>query len=131
MRNPRSALAPRLAVCAASDQKPALEGALRNRQSLHHGFFEWARSCRVIWTDGRELPKDPDPRWMRYSVGNWEGDIFVINSLGFREDTWLDDDGGALPQRGSRYSGREDFEVGSEGGNPGAFFCPIRGTAVQ
>ena len=43
-------------------------------------FFEWAHSYRVIWTDGRELPKDPDPRWMGYSVGNWEGDTFVVKS---------------------------------------------------
>jgi hypothetical protein len=53
-------------------------------------FFEWAHSYRVIWTDGRELPKDPDPQWMGYSVGKWEGDIFVVKSLGFDERTWLD-----------------------------------------
>jgi len=32
-------------------------------------FFEWAHVWREIWIDGRELPKDPDPRWMGYSVG--------------------------------------------------------------
>jgi hypothetical protein len=53
-------------------------------------FFEWAHSYRVIWTDGRELPKDPDPHWMGYSVGKWDGDTFVVNSLGFDERTWLD-----------------------------------------
>jgi hypothetical protein len=53
-------------------------------------FFEWAHSYRVIWTDGRELPKDPDPQWMGYSVGKWEGDVFVVKSLGFDERTWLD-----------------------------------------
>ena len=53
-------------------------------------FFEWAHAWREIWTDGRELPKDPDPRWMGYSVGKWEGDTFVVNSLGFDERTWLD-----------------------------------------
>jgi hypothetical protein len=53
-------------------------------------FFEWAHSYRVIWTDGRELPKDPDPQWMGYSVGKWEGDTFVVKSLGFDERTWLD-----------------------------------------
>ncbi len=53
-------------------------------------FFEWAHSYRVIWTDGRELPKDPDPRWMGYSVGKWDGDTFVVKSTGFDERTWLD-----------------------------------------
>lgn len=53
-------------------------------------FFEWAHSYRVIWADGRPLPTDPDPRWMGYSVGAWEGDTFVVRSLGFDERTWLD-----------------------------------------
>jgi hypothetical protein len=53
-------------------------------------FFEWAHSYRVIWTDGRELPKDPDPHWMGYSVGKWEGDTLVVKSIGFDERTWLD-----------------------------------------
>jgi hypothetical protein len=53
-------------------------------------FFEWAHSYRVIWTDGRALPKDPDPQWMGYSTGKWEGDTFVVNSLGFDERTWFD-----------------------------------------
>jgi len=45
---------------------------------------------RQIFLDGRELPKDPNPAWMGYSVGRWEGDVFVVNSLGFDERTWLD-----------------------------------------
>lgn len=53
-------------------------------------FFEWARVWREIWTDGRELPVDPEPRWMGYSVGRWEGDEFVVSSTGFDERTWLD-----------------------------------------
>src|SRR5579871_2658141 len=53
-------------------------------------FFEWQHSWREVWTDGRALPNDPDPRWMGYSVGKWDGDTFVINSLGFDGRTWLD-----------------------------------------
>ena len=48
-------------------------------------FFEWAHSYRVIWTDGRQFPKDPDPQWMGYSIGQWDGDTFVVKSLGFDE----------------------------------------------
>jgi hypothetical protein len=45
---------------------------------------------RQIWTDGRELPKDPDPAWMGYSIGKWEGDTFVVTSTGYDDRTWLD-----------------------------------------
>lgn len=53
-------------------------------------FFEREHIWRDIWADGRKLPKDPDPRWLGYSVGKWEGDTFVVDSIGFDERTWLD-----------------------------------------
>jgi hypothetical protein len=53
-------------------------------------FFEWAHSFREIWTDGRKLPEKPDPRWMGYSVGRWEGDTFVVETIGMDDRTWLD-----------------------------------------
>jgi hypothetical protein len=45
---------------------------------------------RTVWMDGRELPKNPDPAWMGYSVGKWEGDALVITSTGYDDRTWLD-----------------------------------------
>jgi hypothetical protein len=45
---------------------------------------------RQVLTDGRPLPKDPNPSWQGYSVGHWEGDTLVIESAGFNELTWLD-----------------------------------------
>jgi hypothetical protein len=46
---------------------------------------------RIIWTDGRELPKDPEPRWNGYSVGQWADDYtFVVQTVGMDERTWLD-----------------------------------------
>jgi len=45
---------------------------------------------RTIWTDGRALPKDPDPAWYGYSIGRWEGDTFVVTSNGYDDRTWLD-----------------------------------------
>jgi hypothetical protein len=46
---------------------------------------------RVIWTDGRELPKDPDPRWNGYSVGKWVDDYtFVVQTVGLNSRSWLD-----------------------------------------
>src|SRR6266853_1620701 len=46
---------------------------------------------RVIWTDGRELPKDPDPRYNGYSVGKWVDDYtFVVETTGMSPKTWID-----------------------------------------
>jgi hypothetical protein len=45
---------------------------------------------RQIFTDGRELPKDPNPTWWGYSVGRWEGDTLVVQSAGFNDRSWLD-----------------------------------------
>jgi hypothetical protein len=45
---------------------------------------------RQIFLDGRALPKDPNPSWMGYSVGHWEGDTLVVESVGFNDRTWLD-----------------------------------------
>jgi hypothetical protein len=56
-------------------------------------FFDWFYTYRTIWTDGRPLPSDPDPRWYGYSVGKWDGDTFVVQSSGFDDRTWLDADG--------------------------------------
>src|SRR5580658_10197239 len=49
---------------------------------------------RTIWTDGRELPKDPIPRYYGYSVGRWVDDYtFVVETVGLDERTWLDNAG--------------------------------------
>jgi hypothetical protein len=45
---------------------------------------------RTIFTDGRALPKDPNPTWLGYSVGHWEGDTLVVESAGFNDRGWLD-----------------------------------------
>jgi hypothetical protein len=53
-------------------------------------FFEEQHIWRTIWTDGRPLPKDPDPSWLGYSVGHWEGDTFVVETVGFNDKEWVD-----------------------------------------
>ena len=51
----------------------------------------WYGNWRVIWTDGRELPKDPEPRWNGYSVGKWVDDYtFVVETVGLNPRSWLD-----------------------------------------
>jgi hypothetical protein len=48
---------------------------------------------RQIFLDGRALEPSPNPTWMGYSVGRWEGDTLVVDSFGFNDRTWLDQDG--------------------------------------
>ena len=45
---------------------------------------------RQVFTDGRPLPNDPQPSWQGYSSGKWVGDTLVVESIGFRDDLWLD-----------------------------------------
>jgi hypothetical protein len=45
---------------------------------------------RQIFLDGRELPVDPNPDFMGYSVGHWEGDTLVVTTAGYNDRTWLD-----------------------------------------
>jgi hypothetical protein len=52
-------------------------------------FFEYEHTYREIWIDGRELPKDPDPSYLGYSVGRWDGDTLVVDSVGFSDKTVL------------------------------------------
>jgi hypothetical protein len=47
-------------------------------------------SFRQIFLDGRPLPKDPQPSWRGYSVGKWERDFLVVQTIGFRDRGWLD-----------------------------------------
>lgn len=56
---------------------------------LYEGFTTY----RQIFTDGRPLPKDPQPSWLGYSVGKWDGDTFVVDTIGVNDRTWLDNAG--------------------------------------
>jgi hypothetical protein len=56
-------------------------------------LYEALATFRQIFTDGRELPKDPNPTWMGYSVGKWDGDTLVVESAGFNDKAWLDSGG--------------------------------------
>ena len=58
-----------------------------DRLLMHMQYHD---TWRTIWTDGRQLPKDPDAAWYGYSVGHWEGDTLVVESKGYDDRTWLD-----------------------------------------
>jgi hypothetical protein len=54
-------------------------------------LYEFGKIWRVIWTDGRDFPKDPEPRWYGYSVGKWVDDsTLVVQTWGIDERSWLD-----------------------------------------
>ena len=53
-------------------------------------LYELDGSFRQIYTDGRKLPADPQPSWMGYSIGRWDGDTLVVDSNGFNDRAWLD-----------------------------------------
>ena len=48
---------------------------------------------RQIFMDGRTLEAAPNPTWMGYSVGRWDGDTLVVDSAGFNDRTWLNNRG--------------------------------------
>lgn len=53
-------------------------------------FFEEQHIWRTVWADGRPLPKDPDPTYLGYAVAHWEGDAFVVDTIGFNDKQWAD-----------------------------------------
>jgi hypothetical protein len=54
-------------------------------------LFEYGRFWRTIWTDGRAVPEDQGPYWYGYSVGKWEGDTLVVQTVGLDGRAWLDE----------------------------------------
>jgi hypothetical protein len=85
---------------------------------------------RTIFMDGRKLPEAPDPTWLGYSIGRWEGDTLVVNTAGFNDRGWLDFSG--HPQTESlrvteRYRRRDfghmDYEMTLD--DPKVFTRPI------
>jgi hypothetical protein len=69
-------------------------------EMLHLGdrilqMFQWEHRIRVLWTDGREVPSGENlenlgPAWYGHSVGVWEGDTFVVTTVGTDDRAWLD-----------------------------------------
>ena len=74
-------------------------------------LYEALHSYRQIYLDGRPLPKDPNPAWMGYSVGHWDGDTLVVESTGFVDNNWLDNGGhpGTEAMRLTERFHRRDF----------------------
>jgi hypothetical protein len=63
-------------------------------------MYEANSGLRQIFTDGRPMPKDPEPWWYGYSIGKWAGDTLVVESAHFRDLGWLDVEGSPLTDQG-------------------------------
>ena len=84
---------------------------------------------RQVFLDGRPLPQDPNPSWLGYSVGKWEGDTLVVETNGLKEDTWLDYIGSPITPTGKlierfrrRKYGNLDVEIAID--DPRAYTKP-------
>ncbi len=92
-------------------------------------LYEAFRTFREIFTDGRALPKDPNPAWFGYSVGHWEGDTLVVETAGLNGKTWVDTGGHPSTEQlhvTERYH-RRDFghiDLETTVDDPGAYVKP-------
>jgi hypothetical protein len=55
--------------------------------------FEVPNVLRRIYTDGRKHPVDADPTWYGHSIGWWEGNVFVVDTVNIKPDQFLDSPG--------------------------------------
>jgi hypothetical protein len=53
---------------------------------------------RQVFTDARPLPDDPSPAWQGYSSAKWSGDTLVVDTIGMRDDTWIDWNGSVVTE---------------------------------
>jgi Carboxypeptidase regulatory-like domain len=96
-------------------------------------LFEDVPGFRQIFLDGRRHPSDGEPAWMGHSIGKWEGEVLVVDTIGFNAKSWIGGLGdGILPETEKlhvteRYS-RIDF-AHMEGqitfDDPGVFTRPL------
>ena len=56
-------------------------------------FEDDTPSHRQVFLDGRGHPAVPNPNWMGHSIGHWEGDTLVVDTVGFNDESWLDSSG--------------------------------------
>lgn len=66
---------------------------VQTRKLLVMLFEDDIPSHREVYLDGRGHPKDPNPAWMGHSIGRWEGDTLVVDTVGFNDQSWLNAQG--------------------------------------
>jgi hypothetical protein len=79
------------ATCLPTDPTltlPVFYKIIQTRSLLVH-LFEQDPHYRQAFLDGRGHPTDPDPTWMGHSIGKWEKDTLVIDTVGLNDKSWL------------------------------------------
>jgi len=66
---------------------------IAQRPGIVYILFGFGSGIRRIYTDGRKHPDDLSPTWMGHSVGTWQGDTLVVDTVGLRPETWIDPTG--------------------------------------
>lgn len=107
------------------------EFTILQTKSVVYMLFEFTRTWRSIAMD-RDHPKDPDETWLGDSVGHYEGDTFVIDTVGFNDKTWLDQTG--YPHSDQlhlieriRLADHDTLEIGLTAIDPKTYTEPITG----
>ena len=74
-------------VCLPPGPMISFTGPMRIIQTpqLVAMLYELPNNFRQIYTDGRTLPQDPNPTFQGYSVGRWDGDTFVVETVGYND----------------------------------------------
>ena len=95
-------------------------------------LFEYDHFVRRIFTDGRGHPKDIEPTWMGDSIGHWEGDTLVVDTVGLNDKTWIDRDGHPHSDKMHvieriRRPGPDTLKIGITVVDPVAYTKPVTG----
>ena len=67
---------------------PPILGKIIQTPGLTVILYEGILGYRQIFTDGRDHPDDFDPSWLGHSIGRWDGDEFVVDTIGFNDRGW-------------------------------------------
>lgn len=67
---------------------PVFYKIVQTKTLLLH-LFEQDPHYRQTYLDGRAHPADPDPSWMGHSIGTWDKDTLVIDTVGLNDKSWL------------------------------------------
>jgi hypothetical protein len=93
-------------------------------------LYEQDQDFRQIFLDGRKPVEDALPRWMGYSTGRWDGDVLVVETVGFNDGHWLDGLGHPASKQLrliERWRRRDagHLEIETTVNDPGAYTKPI------
>ena len=82
-----------------AERVPSTLGAIEIVRAPHKlmVIYEYNHEVRSIFTDGRPHPKDLEAtgalRWNGHSIGSWDGDTLTVDTVGLRNESWLDNQG--------------------------------------